>query len=229
MSSRDDGPMSWGGLETAEVVRNRLDYYHKAGLDPSRTVGSEQVHSTNIRRVTEVDAGRGALSREGRIEGTDGLVTNVQHLVLTALHADCAPIFLVDRRRLAIGLAHAGRRGIVAGMPGAMVATMAREFGSDPMDLEVAVGPMICPRHYPVSAEIAAQFRMSFGSKVVGDSNGKPHVDLWGALVHGLNSAGVPSFNIGQRPPCTAESNDFASYRRDGSPPRSMMAWMMIR
>ena len=46
--------------------------------------------------------------------------------------ADCTPVFLYDPLNHAIGLGHAGWKGTVVDLPGAMVRAMTAEFGSDP-------------------------------------------------------------------------------------------------
>lgn len=220
--------MSWGGGTVAEVARNRSEYFVNAGLDPLRVVSAEQVHGAEIRRVEEADAGKSALDSSTRISATDGLVTNVQGLILTTLHADCAPIYYVDEKNRAIGLAHAGWRGILAGLPGKMLKVMEREFGSDPKEIQVSIGPMICTEHYEVRPELAEDFRRRFGEQMVMMRSGKPYLDLYAALVFSLLENGLSPEGIPARPPCTFSNAEYPSYRRDGPPARSMVAWLTL-
>lgn len=228
ISLRQDGPMSWGGSDAESVANNRRNYVKKLGLNPSRLATAEQVHGAEIRHIREADAGRGVFELEGRIPATDGLLTEIPGIILTTLHADCAPIFYADPEHKAIGLAHAGWRGIFAGLPGKVLAEMERTFGSKPGQIDVAVGPMICPDHYEVTTELAERFDLRFGPQVAIKKDGKPYLDLHAAIVvnlldNGLNPARVPT-----RPLCTFENPDLASYRRDGPPARSMLAWLRI-
>ena len=68
---------------------------------------TDQTHTSNIRVVTEQDAGKG-LTRPRDYAEVDGLVTNGPGLVLSVFTADCVPVFLVDPRNRAIGLVHSG-------------------------------------------------------------------------------------------------------------------------
>jgi hypothetical protein len=220
--------MSWGGNGVEAVSKNRLKYFAQIGLDPAQAVSAEQVHGTGVKRIKEEDKGKGVVQPQSRISGTDGLVTNVQGVVLTTLHADCAPIFYADERNRATGLAHAGWRGILAGLPGKMLREMEREFGSIPKEIEVAVGPMIGTERYEVTPELAKDFADRFGSKIVMQKEGKPFLDLYAALVHNLLENGLSPERIPPRPPCTFTNSQYPSYRRDGPPARSMLAWMVI-
>src|SRR5512140_1870165 len=89
---RADGPMSWNGFPADEIVQNRLRFFKKEELEPRRAVGAEQVHGITIYRAGRADAGRGMLERDMRIPATDGLITNDEDIILTTLHADCAPV-----------------------------------------------------------------------------------------------------------------------------------------
>ncbi len=229
ISLRQDGPMSWGGSDAESVANNRRNYFKKLSLEPSRVVTAEQVHGAEIRHVREEDAGRGVFELNGRIPATDGLLTDIQGMVLTTLHADCAPIFYADSEHKAIGLAHAGWRGIIAGLPGKMLTEMEREFGSKPHEINVTVGPMICPTHYEVTTELAERFQARFGPQVVLMEGGKPDLDLYAAIVVNLLENGLNPACIPPRPSCTFENPNFASYRRDGPPARSMLAWMQVK
>jgi hypothetical protein len=166
---------------------------------------------------------------ETRFQQTDGLVTNERSLILTTLHADCAPVFFADPDNQAIGLAHAGRRGIVAGMGGEMVRFMAREFASQPHRLVVAVGPTISAAAYDVSDETAQEFIARFGPKVVTGQSGRPHLDLVAALTLDLVSAGIELEKLNAGPPCTFLDLTYASYRREGFPINSMLAWLVVK
>ena len=75
-------------------------------------VFSHQTHTTNIRKVTREDCGKG-FSRERDYQDIDGLITNEPGVALTTFYADCVPIFLVDPVKKAIGLSHSGWRGTV--------------------------------------------------------------------------------------------------------------------
>ena len=79
---------------------------------PDKIVCAKQTHTTNIRRVTKVDAGKG-VTKEPDYEEIDGLITNEPGLILCTSFADCVPLYFVDPKKQAIGLAHSGWRGTV--------------------------------------------------------------------------------------------------------------------
>jgi hypothetical protein len=220
--------MSWGGNEPETVRHNRLNYLEKLGLDWELAIGADQVHGDQIFRAERHHGGAGFLEARGRIPATDGLITQEPGIILTTLHADCAPIFYADSARRAIGVAHAGWRGIYAGLPGKMLQEIERQFGSTGREIRISVGPMIGADHYEVTPELAGQFEARFGPEVVMKRAGGLHLDLFATLVVNLLEAGLDADRIPARPPCTYENPDYASYRRDGPPARSMIAWLTI-
>jgi hypothetical protein len=157
---------------------------------------------------------------------------------LTQRYADCTPILVYDPVRHAVGLAHAGWRGTIAGMAGALVSAMAERYGSDPADLAAVVGPAIGPCCYEVGEEVVDAVRSSFaepdrflhapsdvaaadpprtGAHGRGSSNGQSshlHFDLWEANRLQLAEAGVSQIELARL--CTRCRRDlFFSHRGD--------------
>lgn len=153
---------------------------------------SHQTHTTNIRRMTEADRGKGIL-RERDYQDVDGMVTDVPGLVLVTFYADCVPLYFVDPVHRAIGLAHSGWRGTAGRMGERMVEAMGRQFGSRPEDIRAAIGPSICRDCYEVSEDVAAQFTEMLGGDVAvpGEKAGKYQLDLWLANELILRQAGI--------------------------------------
>lgn len=114
---------------------------------------AEQVHGNGVARV---DAPGGGLA-----PWADALVTSRPGTCLAIYVADCAAVFLADRRTRSIGLVHAGKKGTQLGAVTETITTMQREFGSDPADIVMQVAPCIRPPHYEVdfAAEIVRQGR----------------------------------------------------------------------
>src|SRR4051794_6821814 len=71
----------------------------------------------------------------------DGLVTETPGIVLTIQTADCLPVIVVDGKRRAVGVFHAGWRGTIQRIVEKGVGEMRRWFGSQPRDLQAAIGP----------------------------------------------------------------------------------------
>ena len=97
-------------------------------------VASQQTHTTNVRLVTEEDAGKGVV-RGRDYTDVDGLITNVAGLTLATFYADCVPlyIFWIPKHK-AIGLSHSGWRGTVNRMGQCTINAMKKAFGTDPKD-----------------------------------------------------------------------------------------------
>lgn len=162
-------------------------------------VCSDQTHTTNIRRVTRADAGKGILYPKDYTD-IDGLITNEPGLVLTTFYADCIPLYFVDPIHRAIGLSHSGWRGTVEKMGQITIQAMAAAFGSKPEELYCAIGPSICKDCYEVSGDVAEAFQQAFGTQadeILTPQNSRQgnekkfQLDLWKANELILLEAGV--------------------------------------
>ncbi len=129
--------------ERERVYANRRRAYGLFGRDTDTVVHAHLVHGATVARVTTAENGTW-------VHHVDGLITDQTGCVLTMSFADCAPILLYDPVHRAIGLGHAGWKGAVADLPGALVRAMQAQFGSDPAELLAAVGPCIGPCCYEV-------------------------------------------------------------------------------
>ena len=92
----------------------------------------------------------------------DGLITATPGLLLAIQTADCLPIILVDPKRRAVGVFHAGWRGTVKRIVEKGVGEMRRRFGTRPGDLKAAIGPGIHGCCYQVGPEVRDQFESQF-------------------------------------------------------------------
>lgn len=170
-------------------------------------VTSDQTHTTNIRRVTRADAGKG-ITRERDYHDIDGLLTNERGLILATFFADCVPLYFVDPVQHAIGLSHSGWRGTVGKMGLETVLAMKREFGSNEKDIVCAIGPSICKDCYEVSEDVILEFEHAFGSRLASffyeqKGNGKYQLDLWEANRQVLLEAGILPEHIQVTDICT--------------------------
>jgi polyphenol oxidase len=92
----------------------------------------------------------------------DGLITATPSLLLAIQTADCLPIILVDPKRRAVGVFHAGWRGTVKRIVEKGVGEMRRHFGSRPRDLKAAIGPGVRGCCYEVGEEVREKFESQF-------------------------------------------------------------------
>lgn len=139
-----------------ETALARLAAIHRGTADAAGFLGmpfatAEQVHGHGIAVVTQP----GPASHPA----VDGLVTSLRGVCLAIYVADCAAVYLVDRKARAIGLVHSGKKGTEQNIVGHAISAMRREFGCDPADIVVQISPCIRPPHYEVdiAPRIAAQ------------------------------------------------------------------------
>lgn len=148
----------------------------------------------------------------------DAAVSDDPELLLVVSGADCPPILFFDPASGAVGAAHAGWRGTLAGIAAEVVAALGREYGSLPGDLSVVIGPGIGACCYEVSHEVAGQFRAAGFSEgcLVPGSGERPHLDLIGANREVLERAGVDPERVRALDACTSCRPDlYFSHRRD--------------
>jgi polyphenol oxidase len=113
-----------------------------------------QVHSDIIHCVDSVP-------EEPALTG-DGLITATPHLLLAIQTADCLPVILVDAKRRAVAVFHAGWRGTVKRIVEKGVGEMIRCFGTDPRGLKAAIGPGVRGCCYEVGEEVRSKFESQF-------------------------------------------------------------------
>jgi polyphenol oxidase len=138
------------------VEQNRELFLNKLGVGgrkPWPLITPRQIHSDLVHRVASVP--------EQPLVG-DGMITDVPELMLTVQTADCLPVIVVDRKRRAVGVFHAGWRGTVKRIVEKGVGEMRRGFGSNPRDLVAAIGPGIQGCCYEVGEEVRTKFETQF-------------------------------------------------------------------
>lgn len=176
------------------------------GVPYEKIVCSDQTHTTNVRVVTEADAGTGII-RPKDYTDVDGLITNVPEITLATFYADCVPLYFVDPVHHAIGLSHSGWRGTVARMGKCTLEAMRREYGTKAADVYCAIGPSICQDCYEVSEDVAVQFEEAFSGHeseiLLNKGNGKYQLDLWEANEIVLLEAGVKPEHLAVTDVCT--------------------------
>jgi YfiH family protein len=92
----------------------------------------------------------------------DGLITQAPEIVIGIQTADCIPIILVDTKRKAVGVFHAGWRGTAKRIVEKGVGEMRRYFGTLPCDIRAAIGPGIHSCCYQVGPEVRDNFESQF-------------------------------------------------------------------
>lgn len=182
------------GDDPAAVRENFRRLAKAMHTDVSKFVFTDQTHTTNVRKVTAADAGKG-LVRELDYADIDGLITDEPGVVLSTFYADCVPLYFVDPVHRAIGLSHSGWKGTVGRMGAVTLRAMQDEYGTMPEDVRCAIGPSICQDCYEVSEDVAEAFAHTFAGReneiLQKKENGKYQLDLWRANEIVLTEAGV--------------------------------------
>lgn len=239
--TKDDAKSAVEGNRAAFL--SELCASHKAseGTKPS-LVTLRQIHSDIIRYVDSMPDS--PLAGDGLITGTPGLLLAIQT-------ADCLPIVLVDPKRRAVGVFHAGWRGTVKRIAEKGVGEMRRYFGSRAQNLRAAIGPGIHQCCYAVGQEVRDQFESQFAYadklfRVVEESDPvcekypmlfltarapghselpkKIYLDLVEANRQQLLAVGIPAKSIKASSLCTNCRNDLLfSYRAENGKTGRMM------
>jgi polyphenol oxidase len=185
------------------------------------------VPSTCLSRLRQVHGNRVVVAGQesGSPPGADIVISNRTDLAVVVQAADCVPLLVADMRTGAVAAAHAGWRGLAAGVPAETVNALTREFGSQPGDLLAAVGPAIGQCCYEVGDDVREAMVRAFGEDpatgwfTAGRASGKWMFDTWASARAQLEMAGVPAGQVFGAGLCTASHPDaFCSYRRDGPP-----------
>lgn len=171
-----------------------------ADIAPGPVTWLEQVHGNEVVVVRHPGdmAGRTA----------DAAVTTARGAVLAVRTADCAPVALGSPEGV-VGLAHAGWRGLLAGIVEATVAVM-REMGA--AQVEAAIGPCIAAHAYAFSRSDLVLLKDRYGTEVEGTtSDGCPALDLPRAVRAALEASGVGG--VSESGTCTHCSPEHWSWR----------------
>lgn len=169
-----------------------------------------QTHGTGVRHAGVLHAGANWQTPEGSLPDTDALVTSLPGLPLMIQVADCLAVAVVDPVRRVVGVAHAGWRGLAAGVLEATLAAMEATWGADPGDCVAWLGPAIGPCCYEVGPEVAGLFPDSV--RPTGD---RALLDLRDAAARSLTRAGLPASGLEHLALCTCCHEDLCfSHRR---------------
>ena len=203
-----------------------------AGVAPDDLLRLTQVHGADAVIISGPDDRFNAPPR------ADIIACGDSRFAIAVQAADCVPLLMADRRTGATAAAHAGWRGLAAGVPRLAVMALDHAFGCRPADLVVAIGPSIGACCYEVGDEVRGRFGEAFegsgsaawflrGPAVIpgnppytelGARPGRWFFDGWRAARDQLEAAGVPAEQIHESRLCTASHADIlCSYRRDGS------------
>lgn len=195
------------GDDDASVRRNRESLACRLGVQPHWL---RQVHGAS---VVELE---GAAEPDEPREA-DGCWTTRPGVACAVLVADCLPVLFAARNGRAVGAAHAGWRGLAAGVVERTLGCVASAAGCEPAAVQAWLGPCIGPRRFEVGEEVVRALGGGPRFAAQGERAGRARwlADLAGLARDRLHRAGVGSVSGGSW--CTVEdASRFFSFRREG-------------
>ena len=217
-------------------------FLEEVGLDNTTCAYLKQVHGDKIYKLMKKNMKRweefykvtdepyrkvnGIFCGDG-----DGMITNINKLLLTTIHADCLPIYFIDNEKGIIGLAHSGWKGTSLEISKKMVKAMVEE-GAKINDIKAIIGPGISKCCFEVKDDVMNVFREKYGSEFIEKISERKDeekylLDLKSICVKQLKDAGVALIEVSDY--CTACNLDkFYSYRAEGPILNRMVAGITI-
>ena len=204
------------GDEPARVEANRSLLQQAAGI-PSRLNWLNQVHGVAVHPVGH---------EYGVAPDADAACAKETGLACIVMTADCLPVLFCDKAGTRVSAAHAGWRGLQAGVLEASITAM----GCDPDDILAWLGPAIGPTAFEVGGEVRDAFMAeqveAVAAFVPSANEGKWLADIYQLARLRLARAGVTAVYGGEH--CTfSDPERFYSYRRDGQTGRmASIIWL---
>lgn len=216
------------GDDPVIVAANRSELVDRVDL-PSAPHWLRQVHGTGVLRIDDPLPYGNATTERGRMASepeADAAVTDVSGVVLAVLTADCLPVVLAARDGGEVAVAHAGWRGLAAGVLEAALEAMR----AAPGDVVAWLGPAAGPSAYEVGTEVREASLA--GDRAAADAfaatrPGHWHMDLYALARRRLGAAGLAAADIHGGGECTISDRRFFSHRRDARTGRmATLAWL---
>ncbi|WP_333617616.1 purine nucleoside phosphorylase YfiH [Mixta calida] len=203
------------GDRPEDVLANRHRLKEMAAL-PAMPHWLEQVHGTGVARLD----GQPTAARRA-----DAVWSNQPGAVCAVMTADCLPVLFCSFDGKEVAAAHAGWRGLCAGI----LENTLSQFSAPPQEIHVWLGPAIGPEAFEVGPEVREAFmtRDPAAQRAFRASGEKFYADLWLLARQRLAAQGVASISGGGR--CTwHESAHFFSWRRSGTTGRmASLIWLI--
>lgn len=190
---------------------------HREGL--RRALGVERI--AFLDQVHGVEVHEAGDCAEARPPRADAVVTRVPALACAVLSADCLPVLFCGRRGDRVAAAHAGWRGLSAGI---LEATLAR-FETQPAEVVAILGAAIGPASFEVGPEVRAAFLAARATSApvaeLADCFRRGQRDRWFGDLYRLarvrlRAAGVTEIHGGDDD-CLRDADRWFSYRREGA------------
>jgi len=190
------------GDDLQQVTKNRAKLVADLQL-PAEPVWMEQVHGNTVIQLDE---------RSGKKPQADASISRQKGVVCAVLTADCLPVFFCNAIGTEVAIAHAGWRGLHAGI----ISNTVRAMQTAPGDIMVSLGPAIGPQSFEVGQEVYDAFSgkdMGNAAAFRKTARGSYLCDLYQLALNELCALGVQEIAGGGYDTYTDETQ-FFSYRR---------------
>ena len=218
------------GDKRENVLENYRLFCDAIGADCKNAVVAFQTHTSNIRKVTKEDIGKGVFKPQDYTD-VDGLVTDQKDILLVTQYADCTPLLFFDPVKKVAATSHGGWRGTVAEIALKTVEIMVNDYGSKAQDIICAIGPNISKCCYEVDDPVIEEInKLSYLAKSLcytPKGNGKYMLDLKETNRQILIHAGIKEENIDLADLCTCCNSDVFHSHRATSGKRGTLAAMI--
>lgn len=206
------GGVSKGDCATLNVGNGTSDHHEnilanreliRKAVDSPKLVFPHQTHGMNVERVNQKNI--------DKTFHADALFTTEKNIALGVTHADCQAAIFYDPVHEAIGVVHAGWKGLVQNIYARVLEAMQRDIGTQPQNLIVCIAPSLGPDHAEYK-NYKQDFPQSFWEFQVEPN----HFNFWDVSRMQLSELGILDKNIEITETCTAcNPKEYFSYRRE--------------
>lgn len=175
-------------------------------ISPENFLGCHQIHSSKVVTIQKPWASKDAPQ-------ADAMVTSCAGIAIGIFTADCVPVLIAAKNAPAIGAAHAGWRGALAGILENTIDAM-EKLGAQRKNCVAGLGPCIAQKSYEVGPEFVKPFlsEKEANERFFKFENNKVFFDLPGYVVAKLQGLGVGLVDPPAADTC-AEPGRFFSHR----------------
>jgi len=210
--------------EPTNVYENRNQL--KTFLNADYLIFPTQTHSATVITVDD------RILTTTNAPECDALVTNLPNVAIAVTTADCVPLLLYDAKNKAVGVVHAGLKGTVSNITIETINQMNANFGTEPKDILVGIGPCISVKNYEIGNDIWENISQTENRIFLYPHSNpeKRYFDLVACNISQLLNLGVKMENIESSNICTFDSyEDYFSYRKDKNTGRMASVMMLVK
>lgn len=185
-----------GKEDDPRFMENMKALGDQLGFDPRKTAMVMQMHTDLVKQVTDSDTF--LYLTYDQLPVYDAMITDCKGIVLATKHADCVPVYMIDEKNKAIGLAHSGWKGTLNEIAVKTAVSMKKAYKTELSDLICVIGPSICADCYEIQEDVYQLFKENcfYKDEYIKKAGSSWRLDLKGMIRESLINAGVSSRRI---------------------------------